>query len=798
MQNFRVIGKKNPPMEDYRFVLGKGKYVADIKLDGMKHIALVSSPHAHARIKSIDISEALKVEGVIGVITGEDMAQDTNPLKQYIDIQEIHWRPLAYKEVHYSGEWVAAVLADDRYIAEDAAELVKVVYEPLPFVIDPEEAMLDEAPLVHDSYPSNVVWQRKFSWGEVEADFNNSAKKVKARYRWHRNSTVPLETFGVVAKWDEGNQILDVWASIQMPQFAEQIAAALSIPLNCVRVHFDVDVGGSYGVKRGIKHSVLTGYLSRRYDVPAKFIEDRLENMRAGDMHGPDRIFDVEAAFDLDGKINSLKIRTIDDEGAYPGRSPLQMGKPIGAIVGAYKIKSVEYEGIAVVTNKTGQVAVRGFGQSPTNWVIEMTVNQIAKELSIDPVLTRQRNFIQPHEFPYEIPSGTTYDSGDYPAVLEKAMNLANYDELLKWRDQARKEGRIVGIGVGTCIEPGGGNALFEPLLNPKNDKTTFPEGCQVKIDQHGKVTAQIGFSSSGQGHQTLVATILAEELGLERDDIRVIHSDSLTALPSQSPVASRMAIVLGGAVCGAARRIKDQMMKIAAHNLQVPPSQLYWDLSNIIVKDDPEKMITWKEIVDIAHLKYHKLPKDMDPGLQSNFVLEVPTGGVLPTPDGRVQMYPCYSFSAHIPVIEIDPVTGKITFLKYYIADDCGTVINPDIVKGMVIGGVAHGIGAALYEHFTYDENGQMTAQTFMDYLMPSTMEVPHIEVVKHCTPSPLTSLGQKGVGEGGYMSAPAAVVNAINNALEPFNQVIRHVPVRPQDILKVTKLEYWKEGIL
>ncbi|WP_421617230.1 xanthine dehydrogenase family protein molybdopterin-binding subunit [Brevibacillus sp. TJ4] len=774
-------------MEDYRFVLGKGKYVADVKLEGMKHVAVVASPHAHARIVSIDVSEALAVPGVIGIVTGEDIARDTVPLRQYIDVPGIEWRPLAYEEVRYAGEWVVAILADDRYIAEDAAELVKVEYEPLPFVIDPEKAMEPDAPVVHKGTSSNVVWQRKFVWGEVDQVFSSASHKVQARYRWNRNSTVPLETFGVVCKWDEGNRILDVWASIQMPQYAEQMASALKIPLNGVRVHYDVDVGGSYGVKRGIKHSVLTGYLARRFGVPTKFIEDRMENMRAGDMHGPDRIFEVEAAYDSDGIINGLKIRTIDDEGAYPGRSPLQMGKPVGAIVGAYKIKCVEYEGIAVVTNKTGQVAVRGFGQSPTNWIIEMTVNQIAKELGMDPVEIRQKNFIQPEEFPYEIPSGTKYDSGNYPVVLQKALDLANYEELIRWRDEARKQGRIVGIGIGTCIEPGGGNALFEPLLNPKNDKTTFPEGCQVKVDQYGKVVAQIGFSSSGQGHQTMVATILAEELGLERDDIRVIHSDSLTALPSQSPVASRMAIVLGGAVSGAAQRLKKRMLEIAAHNLQVPEEQLYWDLSTIRVKDEPERALTWKEIVDIAHLKYHKMPEGMDPGLQSQFVLEVPLGGVLPTPEGRVQMYPCYSFSAHIPVIEIDPVTGKIEFLKYFIADDCGTVINPDIVKGMVIGGVAHGIGVALYEHFTYDENGQMTAQTFMDYLMPSTMEVPHIELVKHCTPSPLTSLGQKGVGEGGYMSAPAAIVNAINDALEPYEHVMRHVPVRPQDVLEV-----------
>jgi 2-furoyl-CoA dehydrogenase large subunit len=788
-REFRVVGKKHRPMEGYRFVLGQGTYVGDVKLNGMQHVALVSSPHAHARIKSIDVSTALALPGVTAVITGEDIVRATKPLRQYLDIEGVNWYPLANGIARYSGEWVAAVLAKDRYIAEDAAELVKVEYEPLPFVIDPEEAMKPDAPPVHEKHPSNIMWTRKFVYGDVEEDFKNAPRKLKERYRWHRNSTVPLETFGVVASWDEGRKIMDVYASIQMPQYQEQIAASLQIPLNWIRVHNDVDVGGSYGVKRGIKHSILICYLARRFGVPVKFIEDRLENMRGSDMHGPDRIFDVEMAFDDQGIIHSMKMRTIDDNGAYPGRSPLQMGKPIGAIVGAYKIRSVEYEGFAVTTNKTGQVAVRGFGQSPTNFAIELTVNKVAQAVGIDPVEIRRRNFIQPEDFPYEIPSGTTYDSGDYPVVLQKVLDLARYDELIRWRDEARSQGRIIGVGVGTCIEPGGGNALFEPLFNPKNDKTTFPESCQVKVDSRGKVTAQIAFSSAGQGHQTLVATILAEELGLERDDIRVIHSDSLTALPSQSPVASRMAIVLGGAVSGAAKRLRKTMMEIASHNLEVAEDALYWDLSTIRVQGSDSKSITWQEIVDIAHLKYHKMPSGMDPGLQSTFVLEVPTGGTLPTPDGKVQMYPCYSFSAHIPVIEIDSDTGKVSFLKYFIADDCGTVINPDIVRGMVIGGVAHGIGAALYEKFEYDDNGQMISQTFMDYLLPSTLEVPHIDIVKHCTPSPLTSLGQKGVGEGGYMSAPAAIMCAVNDALSPFGASVTHVPATPVDLLKLIK---------
>lgn len=504
-------------------------------------------------------------------------------------------------------------------------------------------------------------------------------------------------------------------------------------------------------------------------------------------MHGPDRIFDVELAYNDDGIIHSMKMRTIDDEGAYPGRSPLQMGKPIGAIVGAYKIKSVEYEAVAVTTNKTGQVAVRGFGQAPTNAALETAIDKVASELGISHVEIRRRNFIQPEDFPYEIPSGTKYDSGNYPVVLKKAQDLANFDGLMKWQDEARKNGRIIGVGIGTCIEPAGGNALFEPLFNPKNKKTTFPEGCFVKVDSNGHVMAQIAFPSSGQGHETLVATILAEELGLDPDDIRVLHADSLSALPTQHPVASRMAIVLGGAVSGAARRLKKKMLSIAAYNLGADESELCWTGTNVQVIGDEHRIFTWDEIVDVAHRKYHMMPPNMDPGLQAMFVWEVPTGGTLPTEDGRVQMYPCYSFSAHIPVVEIDKDTGEIKFLKYYMAHDCGTVINPDIVRGMAIGGIAHGIGAALYEQFVYDENGQLITQTFMDYLLPSAMEVPAIEMAEHVTPSPYTPMGQKGVGEGGYMCAPSAVVGAVNDALAPFGVRVCHVPIKPHEILEL-----------
>jgi 2-furoyl-CoA dehydrogenase large subunit len=436
-----------------------------------------------------------------------------------------------------------------------------------------------------------------------------------------------------------------------------------------------------------------------------------------------------------------------------------------------------------VTTNKAGQVAVRGFGQAPTNFALELMMDRVAGAVGIDALEVRRRNFILPEQFPYRIPSGTYYDSGDYPQVMEKAERLADLPGLRRWREAARAEGRVAGIGISSCIEPGGGNAIFQALFNEKDKTTTFPEGCQVKIDRHGRVSAQIGVASSGQGHETLVSTMLGEVLGIEPDEIRVVHADSLAGLPSQSPVASRMAIVLGDATVGAGRRLQEKMLAIAAHELGVSPESCVWN--GTAVRAAGGAQLAWMEIVRIAHAEYHRLPPGMEPGLQIQFVLEVPSGGTLPASDGTVQMYPCQSFSAHVVAVEIDRETGKVRFHKYALAHDCGTVINPDIVRGMVMGGIAHGIGAALYERFIYDEEGQLLTQSLADYLMPTTHEVPNVEMTEHETPSPLTTMGQKGVGEGGYMTTPAAVVCAINDALAPFGTRVEHVPVTPVDLL-------------
>ncbi len=424
--------------EDRRFVAGKGKFVADVALPNTKHVALVTCPHAAARIVKIDKSRALKMPGVHYVLDGQELAHATLPLMTGLDTPNVPRRPLAFEVARYSGEWVAAVVADTRALAEDAAEEIDIEYEPLPFVLDAEAALEKNSVLVHEAHGSNVLLDKTFVWGEVDKDFAASPRKLSLRVKWGRSSTVPIETFGVVASWDPWRDMLDVYASIQMPRFADQIGIALKIPVTSVRVHHDVDVGGSYGVKRGIKHTVLTGYLSRRLGFPVRLIEDRLENMRGGDAHGPERLFDVDVAFDDAGIIRSMKMRALENVGAYAGRSPFQLGKPIGAIVGPYKIKSVQYRAIAVVTNKTTQDAVRGFGQAPTNLALERVMDEVANVLGLDPIEIRRRNLIKHDEFPYLIPSGTTYDSGDYHTVIDKVLSDANYDDLKKERDALR------------------------------------------------------------------------------------------------------------------------------------------------------------------------------------------------------------------------------------------------------------------------------------------------------------------------------------------------------------------------
>ena len=565
-----------------------------------------------------------------------------------------------------------------------------------------------------------------------------------------------------------------------MPRFAEQLALALKLPGSSVRVHNDVDVGGSYGVKRGIKHAVLIGYLARRLGFPVRLIEDRLENMRGGDAHGPERNFDLDIAFDDAGVIRSMKMRALDNVGAYAGRSPFQLGKPISAIVGPYRINSVQYQAIAVLSNKTTQEAVRAFGQSPTNFAIERAIEEVAKHRGLDRIEVRRRNFIRKEQFPYLMPSGTTYDSGDYHTVVDKVLAQADYAALIAERDRLRSQGTA---------------RRHRHRRLPRAERRQFDvraaaQSGQPGHDLFGGLPHQRRPGRLGDGDRAYdVGRAGARDAGRHRGrrgaaDRPRSHPggapDSLSALPSQSPVGSRMAIMLGGAAYHAAQKLKARMIAIAAHDLGIPAERIEWRNGDAVDRTAPEQKRTWTEIVTIAHRYFHRLPPDTEPGLAFSHNMMVPMGGKLPTEDGRVQMYPCFAFEFHLILVTIDPVLGKLEFQRYLIGHDCGTVINPKIVRGMTMGGIAHGIGAALYEEFAYSDDGLLMAQTFMDYLLPSSHEVPPVEVVHHETPSPHTVFGQKGSGESGYLGAPAAITSAVNDALAPLGLAVNRLPIK------------------
>ena len=393
-KTYRFLSQPRRVIEDRRFVAGKGHYIADYDHADMAHVALMPCHLPAARIDAIDASAALAMPGVIDVVTGAELAAAIDPLMNGLDTPNVRRYPLAVGQVRYAAEWVCAVIAESRAIAEDAIEKIRLETTSLPFVLDPEQALRDDSPHVHPDHNSNILLDKKFVWGPVDDDFAAADHQLSFCVTWGRSSTVPIETFGVVAEWNAWEQMLDIRASVQMPKYADQIARALGLAGNQVRVHYDIDVGGSYGVKRGIKHAVLIGYLARKLHRPVRLIEDRLENMRAGDAHGPERKFDISVAFDKDGTVRSMKMRALDNAGAYAGRAPFQLGKPIGAIVGPYRIGSVAYQAISVTTNKAAQEAVRGFGQAPTNYALETAMDRVAAFLDIDRLALRQHNLI--------------------------------------------------------------------------------------------------------------------------------------------------------------------------------------------------------------------------------------------------------------------------------------------------------------------------------------------------------------------------------------------------------------------
>ena len=788
------VGQSIRRVEDPKFLLGRGGYIADRITPGTLHVAVLRSPHAHARILGFEVAEALAAPGVHAVITGKQAAELCDPMPDFGPDPARHtWRCLAADKVRYVGEGVAVVVADSRYLAEDALELIEVEYEPLPPVTDPERALADGSPLVHEALESNCAYERTFDFGDVERDFAEADVVIRDRLRWHRSGGQPLETVGAIAEYDPGTGSFTIDTNtLSFTSYLFMAAGTLKVPANRLDIR-PVPAGGSFGSKLfANKPAVIAAMCSRATGRKVAYLEDRVDNISNCDHHGSDRIYEVELAMMRDGTMRSIKIDTIDDYGAYIQFGVGHHGNALAQVVGPYTIGSVRYRVRAALTNKNQQGAYRGFGSEVNNWMLEQMVDKAARELGLDPVAIRRKNFIR--EFPYFIPTGNVYDSGDYDRVLDKALELADYDH---WRAEQKRlreqEGRYIGIGLISAQE----RSVFSATEfwfwfdEPGAPVTSTPESVSLKVDATGGITA-ILYSCAfwGNSPETMVAQFVAEEFDCSPYDVSIVYHGSRDGLPATGPGGSRTTVMLAGAVEGAAGKIKDKARRAAAHLLEIDPDDMEWSDGGFQVRGDPERKKSLAEIAIALHLFKHSFPADMESGLDESKVFDHPYT-TMPSADRKDLgvFYPFMGHACHVPVVEVDVETGAVTFLSYAAVHDCGTLVNPRSLAGHIVGGTAQGIGTALYEEYVYDDDGQLLSSSYLDYLIPSAMEVPELTIGHVETPSPYTPHGVKGGGEGGRMMAPAAINAAVNDALYPLGVRLTELPMTPERILSALR---------
>jgi len=787
-QRLSVIGTRMLRKEDPRFLVGRGRFVDDIALPNMAHAAVLRSPHAHARIKSIDTAAAQALPGVLAVITGEEAAKQTGPLPCFAN-PPVEQRCIALGKVRHVGEPVVLVVADTRYLAEDAIELINVEYEPLPAVSDMIDAInsIGDAVLHPERSKDNIAEHRTYMFGPVEYEFGRAAHVIKRHLRWARSGGQPLETCGAVASFDEGSGNFTIYVNSSMYNYIGfTIAAVLKVASHQVNL-VPVDAGGSFGSKLFLhKIAVLSAVGARVAGRPVKYIEDRIDNITACDGHGSDRSYDVELALDANHRMTALRYRVVDDYGAYFQFGLGTHGNGFSQTVGPYKIRAVGAEIYAVFTNKCQQGACRGFGSEVTNFMIERVVDAAVEELRLDPIKFRRDNFIKPEEFPYQIPTGNLYDSGNYPAALDLALKMLDYDGWREKQQMARTQGRYVGIGVASCQEKGVFSATEFWMLNraPGFALTSSPESASVKIDATGKAVISLHAPCWGNSPETVAAMVLAEQLTMDPADIRVTYSDTDHGLPGTGPGGSRYTVMVTGAVAGAARILKEKLKRVASHMLEAGSHDLEFRNGKVGVKGASGVEVSIAEVATQAHFFRLSLPDDPDlsSGLDASYTYDHPLA-TLPKSDSDFGIfYPIMGHMCHMPVVEVDAKTGQVSFLDYVAVHDCGTMINPMTVDGHVRGGTAQGIGTALLEQFQYDPNGQLLQTSLQDYLMPRIGNLPPQVRIGHVvTPSPYTEYGVKGAGEGGRMVAPPAVVSAIEDALGPLGVRIDTLPVTP-----------------
>ena len=793
------IGKPVKRVEDARLLTGRGTYIDDHPpVANLHHAAIVRSPHAHARIAGYDLTAALAVDGVVGAVTGEDVLRHTKPFSVGVTAP-VHYYCAATDKARFVGEPVAVLVAKTRYIAEDAAELVRVRYEPLPAVVDPERALEPDAPVLHDAVGTNLAGHRRLVYGDPDRAFGEADVVLKERFRFPKYGSTPIETYGVIAAWDSLEGVCTVWSNFMGPFIMHPLTArVLGLPENKLRFIVPPDIGGSFGIKTSIyPYIALIALAARRTGVPVKWIEDRREHLLASSS-GTDRVAYRELAAKKDGTILGMRFRWLDNVGGYI-RSP-EPGcsfRPTGNFVGPYRFRNLEVDASVVMTNKSLTGPNRGYACGHLYFESEGMIDRLADKLGLDPAEVRRRNLIPADAFPYRTPTGGLYDSGDYQAAFEKALELAKYSELRREQARARAAGRYFGIGLALAVDPSVSNmgyvaTALDPQFRAKPEylpKSGAVDSATVKIDPLGRVTAILGTTPQGQGHQTIVSQIVADELGLTPEEITVVDEmDTFTRVWSISSgtYSSRFGSVGTSAVVLAARKLKGKLVEYGAHLLDVPKEQLTFRDGAIRPRTGKGPSYSIKDLAGRAHWNTESLPEGMEPGLQATAVFGFTVSKAVDAED-RVNSSNTYSFIAEVMAVEVDPETATIKILRYVTVHDAGTIINPMIAEGQIYGGALHGLGGALYEELAYDEDGQLLTGTFMDYLVPTASEAPTIDIAHVVSPSPLTPLGSKGLGESSSMTVPAVIANAVSDALAPLGIRITELPMTPTKLYEL-----------
>lgn len=772
----RWVGAAVPRKEDEALLTGRARFIDDLApLPGLTFAAILRSPHAHARILGIDVRRALALPGVRGVVTGREIAEVIGPIASVVRAPFAYY-PIALDRVRYVGEPVAVVVADSRYIAEDACELIDVGYEPLPAVADLASARAPGAPLLHDNTTSNVISRRTFRYGDPESAFAAADRIFEFSYSYPRYASTPMETFGVIAHFERAPDRYTVWSNFQGPFVIQPLmAGALRVPGHRLRLITPPASGGSFGIKQAVlSYIVLLAAVSRKVGLPVKWIEDRAEHLSAASA-ASDRLGSVAAAFRNDGKLLALKFHNVANMGAYiRPPEPASLYRMHAASNGSYAVENIAVENELVVTNTTPVGLNRGYGGPQFYFALERVMEIAARGLGIDPAELRRRNFIPADRFPYRAPAGAVFDSGDYPRALDELLRIADYEGLQRRREQARRDGRLFGIGFAAGVEPSGSNMAYVSLAQTAEErsrgerKSGANASAVLQVDPSGQVTLRICSTPNGQGHATVAAQIVADALGLDPADIDVVTDiDTLTSAWSiaSGNYSNRFAAIVVDAVAKSARQVADKIRLMAAEALDATPEEI--DLSDGYARvRGSNRALPFRKVAARAHWDPAGLPPGTAPGIVETAVVSPP---LLGSPDvkDRVASATTFGFVVDLAAVEIDRATGILHIEKYASVHDVGTQLNPKIVEGQVHGGFAHGLGAALFEELAYDEQGNFLSGTFADYLCPTAMEVPPLDVGHIETVSPANALGAKGMGDGSSMLTPAAIANAVADAL-------------------------------